>query len=357
MATLRHLVWFLGLSGLVLVGQPVIVQAQSGRVAFYVVAHQDDWQLFMNAFKDVTTPPSKIVFVYTTAGGACGPDGNNPEGHPIPFYLARELGAQAGARALAAANQADQALASMDNVLLTGDLNHQHSVRRYIFRNTVSYFLRLPESGNNPFCCDGSDTEINNPCLLTLQSGSTKFPTLTAVDGSATYQSWKDLVLTLTSLVRKEADQAQNSDLSFNIQDPDKDANQFDNPDHYATGTAMLQVTHDFFPGASVTLYCEYSTALNPANVSCLPDVPPGESNCNILQNKSAVFATSSLALADSSWPSSWDPQRNPTHTSWLSRLYSRPPSGPQNYCLAPHVLPFAALHIDIVPLIHGFAP
>ena len=352
---LRYLVRLLGLSGSILIVLLTTVGAQSGRVAFYVVAHQDDWQLFMNAFNDLTTPPTKIVFVYTTAGGACGPDGNNPEGHPIPFYIAREAGARAAARALAASNQTDQATTLIDSVLLPGDQSQPHSVLRYTFRNTVSYFLRLPESGNNPFCCNGSDAEIKTPCLLTLQSGNSDFPNLTAVDGTTTYESWKDLLLTLTSLIKKEAGQAQNSDLSFNVQDPDEDANQFDNPDHYATGAAMLQIIQDSFPGARVTLYCEYSTTLNSPNVLCTPDAPPQGANCVILENKSAVFAASSLGLADSSWPSAWDPQSDPSHTAWLSRLYSRSAAGPQNYCQAPHFIPFRRRHP--VPLVNGFAP
>jgi hypothetical protein len=98
MATVRYRAWFLVLSGSVLFGEPAVVHADSSQGAFYVVAHQDDWQLFMNAFNNVTTPPPQLVFVYTTAGGACGPDGNNPGGHPIPFYIAREVGAQVAAR-------------------------------------------------------------------------------------------------------------------------------------------------------------------------------------------------------------------------------------------------------------------
>jgi hypothetical protein len=40
--------------------------------SFYVVAHEDDWQLFMglNAALDVPAPDSKTVFVHTTAGDA-----------------------------------------------------------------------------------------------------------------------------------------------------------------------------------------------------------------------------------------------------------------------------------------------
>jgi len=355
-ATPRFLPWCFCLSWSMLVGQSAVVYAQTDRVAFYAVAHQDDWQLFMNAFKDVTATPTKIVFVYTTAGGACGPDGNNPEGHPMPFYAAREVGAQAAARALADPNAISQSSPTVNSVLLTGDLGEQHSVLRYVFRNTVSYFLRLPESGNNAFCCNGSENQIKTPCLITLQSGDGAFPTLSAVDDSATYQSWRDLVLTLKSVVRKEAGQTQNSNLSFNIQDPDRNANEFDNPDHYATGAAMLEVIQDF-PGSNVTLHCEYVTDLNPANVLCTGNAPPENSNCVPLQNKAAVFAATSFAIADSSWSSTWDPNANPSHTSWLSRLYTRVPGGPSNYCLAPHALSLTARARRIVPLNHGFAP
>jgi len=346
---------FVGLLVLMSVQSPPVF-AQSDRVAFYVFAHADDWQIFTNPFADVTTPPMKIVFVHTTAAGACGADGNNPQGHLVPLYIAFEEGAKAGARALADANQTDYASPHTDNVLHHGSLN-SHFVLRYTFRNTVSYFLRLPEAGNNQFCCNGSDGHIQAACLVTLQSANATFPTLTAVDGSTTYQRWQDLVLTLTSLVKTEAIHTRNSDLTFNIQDPDSNANEFDNPDHYATGAAMLEVTQAF-PQAKVTLYCGYSLALNPSNVLCNPDSPPVGPNCTILQNKAALLATTSLAISDLSWPSLWDPDLNPNHTDWLSRMYSRPPGGPQNYCLAPHFpLPSLAARKFAIPLVNGFAP
>jgi hypothetical protein len=363
-ATLRYLVWFLSIGGSILVGQTRDVYAQSKtKVAFYVVAHQDDWQLFMDAFNDLTTP--KIVFVYTTAGSACGPAGNNPKGHPIPEYIARELGAQAAARALANTDRNDQAAGHIESATFAGD-NQQHSILRYVFRNTVSYFLRLPESGNVPFCCDGKKDDIKNPCLLTLQSSNPEFPTLTAVDGSTTYTSWNDLVLTLTSLVRAEADPAQSSDLSFNIQDPDHEANPEDNPDHYATGDAMVKVVESF-EGAKVTLYCEYYTVVIPANTLCRADDPTQTTNCGTLENKSAIFAATSFAIADGSWSSTWDPKKSPNHVNWLPRTYSRPLKGPPKYC-HPGVAAFtAAGDLDeaarraavqrMIPLTHGFAP
>jgi hypothetical protein len=383
------------------IGQPAVSHADFDKVAFYVVAHPDDWQLFMNAFEDAANPPTtKIVFVYTTAGGACGPkDTIAKDPHPTPFYLAREAGAQAAARALADANQKGPAdPPRTDKVSLKGeDPTQPHVILRYRFRNTVSYFLRLPESGapNETafFCCDpNTNGPPTMPCLLTLlpkdewekllppktpagqdtretlsQRGNGNFPTLTAVDESTTYSSWNDLVLTLRSLVREEAGEVPISGLSFHISDPDPYANRWDNPDHLATGKTMVKVTEDF-PEASVTLHCEYWTGQNAQNVSG-----------NDLQNKSAVFAATSLAIADSSYDSTWDYNIPPTHTWWLSRSYSRPlnrspptedPS--KNYCdpkwlsssfpinAAPGILSSSELPSSermIVPLVNGFPP
>ena len=60
-------------------------------VTFYVVAHADDWQLFMNpdAFKDITMPDSKVVFIVTTAGDA-GKEDN--------YWKAREEGMKSSIR-------------------------------------------------------------------------------------------------------------------------------------------------------------------------------------------------------------------------------------------------------------------
>jgi hypothetical protein len=69
--------------------------AQENSTLFYTVAHQDDWQLFMNpnAYHDARVADnSKVVFIYLTAGDAS--NGRGPlDGRRTPYYLARELGA------------------------------------------------------------------------------------------------------------------------------------------------------------------------------------------------------------------------------------------------------------------------
>src|SRR5690348_6845283 len=65
--------------------------AQFAEVSFYVVAHADDWQLFMhpNVFNDLITPSGKVVFIITTAGDA---------GANELFWAAREEGMKSSIR-------------------------------------------------------------------------------------------------------------------------------------------------------------------------------------------------------------------------------------------------------------------
>jgi hypothetical protein len=60
-------------------------------LSVFVVAHPDDWQLFMNpaAFQAMNQPHEKAVFVHVSAGDA----GRGMGGEPTPYYLAREEGA------------------------------------------------------------------------------------------------------------------------------------------------------------------------------------------------------------------------------------------------------------------------
>src|ERR1700761_6558189 len=57
-------------------------------LCYYIVAHQDDWQLFygQQAFSDLIEPGARVVFIYTTAGDAGGSE---------DWWRAREQGALA----------------------------------------------------------------------------------------------------------------------------------------------------------------------------------------------------------------------------------------------------------------------
>src|SRR3954454_18953043 len=60
-------------------------------VSFYIVAHADDWQLFMqpNAYKGLVDADHKVVFIVTTAGDA---------GNEERYWRAREEGCKSSIR-------------------------------------------------------------------------------------------------------------------------------------------------------------------------------------------------------------------------------------------------------------------
>jgi hypothetical protein len=164
------------------------------RVAFYFSAHEDDWQLFMNppAFRDVADETTRCVFVHMTAGDAGLGTGNGGRRHPL--YLARENGAESAIRFMADADGRMPGTPAADAPLYAG-----HTIRRVVYRNTAAYFLRLPDG--NP---EGGGYEATGwQSLKRLAAGTTA--TMTAIDGSATYRGWDDLVTTLRALIAAEA--------------------------------------------------------------------------------------------------------------------------------------------------------
>ncbi len=132
---------------------PALRAADSTRpdkVSFYFAAHEDDWQLFMNpsAFQDVINGAAKTVFIHMTAGDAGL--GIGWDGRKHPFYLARENGAETAIRFMA---DADDIPAER----VAGQMTFNgHAIYRVAYRNTVSYFLRVPDG--NPLGSGYYDT-------------------------------------------------------------------------------------------------------------------------------------------------------------------------------------------------------
>src|SRR5262245_30984153 len=169
------------------------VSAQNtNRVAFYFGAHPDDWQLFMNpnAYYDVQKPSNKVVFVYVTAGDAGAGLGNGERSQP--YYLARENGAMLSVKFMA--NAAKPPEIPLDSVALISG----HPIKRWLYRNTASYFLRLPD-GSPPGT--GYVTTASQS-LKRLHEGTIR--TMTSIDSSTTYQGWPDVRTTLRQLIDYE---------------------------------------------------------------------------------------------------------------------------------------------------------
>jgi len=227
--------------------------ARPDKVSFYFAAHEDDWQLFMNpsAFQDVIDGAAKTIFIHMTAGDAGLGIGWGGRKHP--FYLARENGAEAAIRFMADA----------DDIPAERVIEHRtfngHAIYRVAYRNTVSYFLRVPDG--NPLGSGYYDTGFQS--LKRLADGA--IDRLYAVDGSTVYHGWGDLTATLRKIVDFERGQA--AAVQFNVAELDARINPNDHSDHLMTARAALDSISDLACVRRVS-YVDYHSAKLPENLN-----------------------------------------------------------------------------------------
>lgn len=192
----------------------------STEISFYVVAHADDWQLFMqpNAYNDIVASGSKVVFIVTTAGDA---------GAGQTYWAAREEGMKSSIRYCLAP------LAGFSELSGTKLFNH-HSITCFSANNATCYFLRLPDGNLN----GNGFSEYHYQSLCKLKSG--QISTITAIDNSATYHSWADFYITLQAIIGYESKGI--SDIWINYLNPDMAVNPNDHTDHITTGQALQEM-------------------------------------------------------------------------------------------------------------------
>jgi LmbE family N-acetylglucosaminyl deacetylase len=180
----------------------------------FVVAHQDDWQLFMGdvAAKKIAAG-SSVTFVYLTAGDA---------GRDSLYWQTRERAALQSTRLAIGVAAADSSALTCS----TSDVL-EHSIRKCVIANTESYFLRLPDGKRNGAGFARHDFES----LRRLRAK--KLAVITAVDGSATYRGWSDLMATVSELIGSSS-AAEN--LVVHASDPSVTANPHDHFDHRMAG-------------------------------------------------------------------------------------------------------------------------
>lgn len=184
------------------------------KIAFYIVAHADDWQLFMcpGVYNDLVSPGSKVVFIITTAGDA---------GMGEKFWLAREEGLKSSIRFCVAP------FSTKVEVVGEREFN-SHKISYCEINDTTTYFLRLPD-GN----LDGAGfSACSFKTLSQFKSG--QINAVSAINNSATYQSWLELVSLLESIVAFERNGFSNTWVHYI--NPDVLMNPNDHPDHMATG-------------------------------------------------------------------------------------------------------------------------
>jgi LmbE family N-acetylglucosaminyl deacetylase len=180
----------------------------------FVVAHQDDWQLFMG---DVVARAIKAgdstTFIYLTAGD---------DGRDSLYWRTRERAALQSMRVAIGANASDSNAVRCSTTTVL-----DHAIQQCILANTRSYFLRLPDGKRN-----GAGFASHNYQSLRKLRGR-KVPVVNAVDGSAAYQGWEGLTATVSSVIGSSS---PNQDLVVHTSDPSIAANPHDHFDHRMAG-------------------------------------------------------------------------------------------------------------------------
>jgi hypothetical protein len=284
------------------------------KVSFYFAAHEDDWQLFMNpsAFKDVIKGASKTVFVHVTAGDAGAGTGSN--GRKFPFYRARENGAEAAIRFMA---DADSTPGERSDSYVTFN---GHRIYRIAYRNTVAYFLRVPD-GN---ALGGGYAETGFQSLQRLSSGAND--TLAAIDGSAIYHGWDDLVATVRDMLVYE--RGTTSLLQVNAAELDPRLNPRDHSDHLMTARAAYEAAAGLSCVRRVS-YVDYATMNMPPNL-----------NAEDRDLESSVYAVTLAGVLAYDHGASW----HHYDESFVGRSYFRV-AEPKGACAGATTLAAAAKH------------
>jgi hypothetical protein len=219
-------------------------------------------------------------------------------GRKHPFYLARENGAEAAIRFMADANE-------MPAEKVAGRKTFNgHPIYRVSYRNTVSYFLRVP---------DGSGSGMGYPAtgnesLRRLAEGQPD--RLRAIDGSTVYHGWGDLTATLRALIDYE--RAESPAVQINVSETDPAINPGDHPDHLMTTKAALDAARNL-ACARRLYFVDYASARLPENLD------PKQRDM-----ETAVFAVTAAGIRALDHSSAWHNYND----SYVGRNYFRVEEG-----------------------------
>ena len=194
--------------------QPQLLHSNP-EVAFFIVAHADDWQLFMfpHAYESLSQSARKTILMVLTAGDA---------GLGEAFWQAREMAALASLRYCLSNERLEREESGFREV-------QGKSVFYWTSGNCTCYFLRLPDGG-----LDGKG--FGHGSLQQLENGETAG--LQTVDTRSTFTK-KELGRTLQTLI--EVENPHGFNVSLHYQNPYAGDN-FDHPDHLATGRLLNNI-------------------------------------------------------------------------------------------------------------------
>jgi LmbE family N-acetylglucosaminyl deacetylase len=205
-----------------------------------VVAHQDDWQLFMG---DVLTQRlrsgNRGVFIYLTAGD---------NGQDSVYWQTRERAALRSTRIAAGISVTEPPACSVVQV-------RDHSITKCSLGKTESYFLRLPDGKR-----DGKGfARYGYRSLRKLRSNPSS--ELGAIDASTIYRGWADLKATVGAITDLDS-----ASVTIHTTDPNIARNPHDHFDHRMAGllVADLRKQHRL----DAMYYVGYALATRAANRS-----------------------------------------------------------------------------------------
>lgn len=272
----------------------------SQEVSFCVQAHEDDWQLFnsKSIISDISRG-TKVVFITLTAGDA----GNISNDISSSYFLTRELGSVNSVKFASDINGKPEILRHSEDISVAYNENGNeiiHIVKRYVYKNTISYFLRLPDGGLK----GEGFYSTKNESLFKLRNGHIK--SITCVDNSTTYQGWEDLVKMIRQIIISE--KGDDSEPWMYLSSTDSKYNIKDHNDHFFTSLAAIEAVNDFHQIGIVEWMSYYSKNKS----SNLKD--------DEYQNATALFAVYCWTLYEKGYESSYDQY----HKSWLPMDYNR---------------------------------
>ena len=158
--------------------------------------------------------PSRVIFIYITAGDAGRSDG---------WWEARERAALAASYHIPCAQA--PGLREISYI-------HGHPITKYVQKNSVSYCMRLPDG-----LPDGAGSPLHrHQSLMKLRDQKTP---MVAVDGSSTYTSWEDFCMTLAEMIKLESEGIAPDNIWIHAPEYDSLLNPNDHADHKATAAAI----------------------------------------------------------------------------------------------------------------------
>lgn len=228
-------------------GVPLSAGAQSHSVApldAVVVAHQDDWQLFMG---DVVArrvqAGGRVLFIYLTAGD---------DGLDSVYWTARERGTLASTRVAVGVAVTDSATDQCSPVRAL-----DHAIRKCTIANTESYFFRLPDGHRNGI----GFARHSYQSLRKLRRK--RITSVSAADGSATYKGWTDVMSTVKALIGESSVDRM---VTVHTSDPSVVVNPHDHFDHRMAGLLVYDMRKQ--SKWNVAYYTGYALATRAPNRS-----------------------------------------------------------------------------------------